>query len=126
VDDLLTRAQALGLRLLECATCRGTGLWCDSCPDVHGTWPTREASCSCCHDCPACNGTGEDRTPGGVLMAVAIWAIGAGRYTCVWDDHVTVVLGRHGDVQAADHDGTPESIARAALTAFVRAVGGEP
>lgn len=105
---LIDRAVKAGLVLMPCGACKGTGE-CE-CPMCVDDDPHREP-------CPGCDGCGEDRASWGPVGAVLMSG-----YAVVIDVRaVSVAAHTDPDHRWHQHDGTPESIATAALTAFCRA-----
>lgn len=121
MHDLLSVAVEVGLKLLPCAACEHT---------PRSRIGLRGCSCRYCDDkpdeCPACHGTGEDKSPwsivGSVQSAGGVRSIGIGGS---WVEVRYDVDGETVRARTVSHTGTPESIATAALAAWLRAQGRE-
>lgn len=110
--EILPLAVAEGLELLACpAECNNGACPCQNCEYAHEDIGANQ--------CPACDGTGEDRTPGGALLAVCA-ALPAGAEVRITNRGVwlTLPMGSQKAIVYEPHTGTPESIARAAVTAW--------
>lgn len=128
VPDLLARAVKAGLVLAPCRACRGF---------TNDTIGRRVGYQNgylqwCCafaetdyEACPLCYGSGEDQTPGALRVAVETWWLGdakAAFHPRIFLTQVAYLLVDHFREISEPHDGTPESIRDAALTAFCRAM----
>ena len=126
MHDLIDRAVKAGLKLADCACCGGREeIEIETYPAPYGgKWEFT-------YPCPACNGTGQDRTPWAVFGAVVAWTLANDRHLLLHDNHVSIFrrgfqwFNTEALTGSCKHDGTPESIARAALTAWLRTRGEE-